>query len=91
MRQAKSGEIFFGIGMDKQKLLQGEEIIITDNEKIIAIYPYRDAEHTKITYSTTNIELMICGVPGISTQLLLNALENTTDHITRFCNGSIKP
>jgi len=87
MRQAISSEVFFGIGMDKQRLLQGEEVIIQDNEKIIAIYPYRDAENTKIIYSTNNIELMICGVPGISEQQLLNALQVTTNYITKFCDG----
>lgn len=89
MRQAKSGEVFFGIGMAKQRLLQGEEIIIQDNEKIIAIYPYRDAENTKITCLTNNVELMICGVSGISEQQLLDALQVTTNYITKFCGGTL--
>jgi DNA/RNA-binding domain of Phe-tRNA-synthetase-like protein len=47
MRFAKENEEFLGIGMEKPIKLTGKEIIISDNEKIIAIYPYRDSEKYK--------------------------------------------
>jgi len=91
MRRAKFGEIFLGVGMEKPKVLRGGEIIVVDDEKLIAIYPYRDAEDTKVTLSTANIQLMTCGVPGISLQLLLNAQKVASDYITKFCGGLLIP
>ncbi|MFH7835705.1 MAG: phenylalanine--tRNA ligase beta subunit-related protein, partial [Candidatus Aenigmatarchaeota archaeon] len=53
MRFAKENEEFLGIGMKDPIKLTGKEIVISDDEKIIAIYPYRDAENTKITFETS--------------------------------------
>ncbi|KXB05202.1 tRNA synthetase subunit beta, partial [candidate division MSBL1 archaeon SCGC-AAA382A03] len=69
MRFARKGEKFRGIGMSKTMELAGGEIIITDSEKTIAIYPYRDSEETKITTETSDVLLMVCGVPGIEQKL----------------------
>ena len=89
MRFAKENEEFLGIGMEKPIKLTGKEIIISDNEKIIAIYPYRDAENTKITLETSKVLFLICGVPGITEENLINAAKITIDYVTMFCNGKI--
>ncbi len=65
MRKASPGEEFLGIGMDDPLRLIGGEAIIQDDERLIAVYPYRDAEFSKVTLSTRNLLLMVCGVPGI--------------------------
>jgi DNA/RNA-binding domain of Phe-tRNA-synthetase-like protein len=87
MRFAEEGEKFIGIGMQKPLILKGGEIIISDEEKLVAIYPYRDADNTKVTEETEKIDIVVCGVPGIPKQDLDNAAEVTVDYITRFCGG----
>ncbi|MFQ6061193.1 MAG: B3/4 domain-containing protein, partial [Thermoplasmata archaeon] len=39
MRMAEEGEEFLGIGMREPKILEGREIVISDEEELIAIYP----------------------------------------------------
>jgi len=90
MRFAEKGEKFIGIGMDKPMLLQGVEIIVSDSEKLVAIYPYRDADSTKITEKTKNVSLLVCGVPGIEEETLQNAAQVALEFITQFCGGEGK-
>lgn len=88
MRMAMQGEEFTGIGMEKPKILGGNEIVISDDEKLVAVYPYRDADSTKITTDTTSIYSLMCGVPGIERSTLRLAAETTIEFITRACGGS---
>lgn len=88
MRFAEKGEEFMGIGMEKPMRLQGGEIIISDAEKLVAIYPHRDAENTKITMTTKNVLLLVCGVPGISEETLKHAAQVATEYICAFCGGT---
>jgi DNA/RNA-binding domain of Phe-tRNA-synthetase-like protein len=66
MRFVNKGEEFFGIGMDKPATLAGGEVVMTDASRLIAIYPHRDADYSRITLQTKNLMLVSCGVPGIS-------------------------
>ncbi len=90
MRFAEKGEKFLGIGMEKPMLLQGGEIVVSDSEKLVAIYPYRDADGTKITEKTKNAVLLVCGVPGIGEETLENVAQVALEYITRFCGGEGK-
>ncbi len=90
MRQAKEGEKFMGIGMKEPKILKGTEVVISDQEKLVAIYPYRDADSTKITQDTKQVKLLVCGVPGIEMDHLKRAGDTAVEYITRFCNGREK-
>ena len=87
MRFATEGEEFLGIGMEKPMLLQGGEIVISDGEKLVAVYPHRDADNTKITMKTKNVVLLVCGVPGIEEETLQKAARVALEYITRFCDG----
>lgn len=87
MRFAEKGEEFLGIGMEKPMLLQGGEIVVSDGEKLVAMYPYRDADSTKITEKTKNVVLLVCGVPGIGEEILQNVARVALEFITRFCGG----
>ena len=89
-RFAKSNEEFFGIGMKDPQNLKGNEVIITNEEKIIAVYPYRDSNETKITNLTKSIQLMICGVPQISKDILLKTESIAIQNITKFCINNRK-
>ncbi|MDI6643325.1 MAG: phenylalanine--tRNA ligase beta subunit-related protein [Candidatus Hodarchaeaceae archaeon] len=87
LRFARKGEEFRGIGMEKPVVLEGNEAVVSDAEKLIAIYPYRDADDTKVTAATKDVILLICGVPGIEGDVLKSAAQITIDYITRFCGG----
>jgi DNA/RNA-binding domain of Phe-tRNA-synthetase-like protein len=89
MRFARSGEEFLGIGMDKPRRLEGGEIVVADSKRLIAIYPYRDADYSKVTLETRSIYLMTCGVPGIGLEKLREAEDLAAQYIIRFCVGAL--
>ena len=88
MRFARKGEKFLGIGMKEPVTLKGGELVIADEEKLIAIYPYRDSDEAKVTESTTNILVVSCGVPGVDAERLRDAAKTAVDFIGRFCGGA---
>jgi DNA/RNA-binding domain of Phe-tRNA-synthetase-like protein len=90
MRFARSNEQFQGIGMEKTIDLKGNEPIITDEEKIIAVYPYRDSEATKVTLDTTETLILVCGVPGIIKQVIEKTGVVAIEYITRFNGGLVE-
>jgi len=90
MRFARRGEKFLGIGMEKPMDLEGGEVVISDDQKLVAIYPHRDADRSKVTEKTKNILLLVCGVPGITMDVLARAATVAIEYITRFCGGEGK-
>lgn len=90
-RYAEPREEFLGIGMTEPVKLKGGEIVIADEEKLIAIYPHRDSDQTKIKDSTHNVLLMTCGAPGINEEILSRAEETAVKYIVRFCGGKKHP
>ncbi len=87
MRFAEEGERFVGIGMEKPLILKGGEIVVSDDEKLVAVYPYRDADNTKVTEKTRNVIVVVCGAPGINEEELKNTSRVALDYIKRFCDG----
>jgi DNA/RNA-binding domain of Phe-tRNA-synthetase-like protein len=87
MRKAREGEMFKGIGMDSEIHLKGVEVVIEDlkSHKLIAIYPYRDSDDSKVTLETKNVLLMMCGVPGIPIEHLEEARRVSKEYVERFC------
>jgi DNA/RNA-binding domain of Phe-tRNA-synthetase-like protein len=76
------GERFVGIG-GKELVTKGE-IVLSDEEKILSIYPYRDADATKITATTRDAIVVLCGVKGIERDYLRQSAEITQEIISRF-------
>lgn len=87
MRRARSGETFLGIGMGKAMTLTGIEVVIEDesNSNLIAVYPYRDSNATKVAEKTRHVLMMMCGVPGIKDEELQSAAVLTKNYIEKFC------
>ena len=85
MREARRGERFLGIGMERPMTLKGGEVVVADKEKLVAIYPYRDAENSKITLETQRVLLMVCGVPGLDEATLEETGKIALEYVTRFC------
>ncbi len=85
MRYARECEPFAGIGMDRPKMLTGNELVIDDGEVLVAIYPYRDADASKLTEGTTASVVLGCGVPGLWGRDLLEATERAVELLERYC------
>jgi DNA/RNA-binding domain of Phe-tRNA-synthetase-like protein len=87
MRRAKKGEPFHGIGMASPDALTGSEVVIEDEEshRLIAVYPYRDSDDSKVTERTKDILFVMCGVPGIDETTLERARDLTREYVERFC------
>ncbi|MEM1550556.1 MAG: phenylalanine--tRNA ligase beta subunit-related protein [Candidatus Bathyarchaeia archaeon] len=91
IRYAHGGEEFYGIGMNRPLIMKGCEIVLLDNSGLIAMYPHRDSERTKITENTKKALLIFCGVPGVGMNMLSRSMNITVDLITKFCGGTISP
>ncbi|MHB2037175.1 MAG: B3/B4 domain-containing protein, partial [Nitrososphaerales archaeon] len=87
MRKAKLGETFLGIGMDSSIKLSGIEVVIEDERStdLIAVYPYRDSDASKVTEKTHDVLMMMCGVPGILERDLERAKVLSQEYVERYC------
>ena len=89
MREADPGEEFLGIAMKRPIILKGGEAVIEDEEKLVAIYPYRDADASKVTLATRDVKMLMCGAPGIEPDDLTEAGVLAGKILTRFCGGEV--
>ena len=87
LRFSDLGEEFLGIGMGSPIVLKGGEVVVSDRDGILAIYPYRDAERSKIQFTTQSVIILACGVPGIDPNLLDQALSISVKYIIKFCKS----
>ena len=89
MRRGVRDELFYGIGMSSPDSLTGAEVVIEDLEsrRLVAVYPYRDSDDSKITERTESVLFMMCGVPGIDDAALERAKDLTKEYVGRFCLG----
>jgi DNA/RNA-binding domain of Phe-tRNA-synthetase-like protein len=87
MRRGVRGELFHGIGMSSPDSLTGSEVVVEDQEscRLVAVYPYRDSDDSKITERTKSVLFMMCGVPGIDEATLQRAAHLTREYVGRFC------
>ena len=87
MREAETGEEFLGIAMKKPVVTKGGEAVIQDDEGLVAIYPFRDADHSKVTGDTKNVLMLLCGAPNITLDTLDKSAGVAEKVLTRFCGG----
>lgn len=87
LRFAERGEEFLGIGMEEPLRLKGEEVVVSDGRKLIAVYPYRDSEFTKVTEGTRRVLFLLCGVPGIEEESLRQAGKRLREYVETLCAG----
>lgn len=90
MREAKAGEEFLGIGMNKPVVLSGGEAVIQDDKRLVAIYPYRDADYSKVSKDTVNVLMLLCGAPGITREKLNASAMEAAKVLPRFCGGIVE-
>jgi DNA/RNA-binding domain of Phe-tRNA-synthetase-like protein len=89
MRFASKNEQFLGIGMRKPVVLTGKEVVVSDAQRLLALYPHRDADHSKITENTHNVLTLVCGVPKLSLETLYQSKRVVLKYIAHFCNGRL--
>jgi len=87
MRFAGEGERFTGIGMEKPVMLREKQVIVTDAEQVIAVYPYRDSDATKVTMDTKNILILACGVPRVDREKVIAAYEVCAGYLRGYTGG----
>jgi len=61
-----------------------------DAMRLVAVYPYRDADYSQITLQTKDLILVSCGVPGILMNQLKEAADRASEFVVRFCGGEVK-
>jgi DNA/RNA-binding domain of Phe-tRNA-synthetase-like protein len=89
MREAKTGEKFLGIGMKEPVTMNGGESVIEDGTRLVAIYPYRDADYSKVSLKTANVLVLMCGAPGITLEKLNDSALEAKRVLPRFCGGTV--
>lgn len=87
MRFAEEGEEFLGIGMAAPVMLRRNQVILTDEDAIVAVYPYRDSDATKITRATTTVHIVACGVPGVEREKVHSAYELVVAYLREHAFG----
>jgi len=90
LRFAVPGECIRPIGHDESINLEGNEIVISDSSKLVAVYPHRDSDETKITGETKNAIVLSCGVPGVDLPMLRDALDDCCKTVLTFCGGIVE-
>ncbi|MFX1512405.1 MAG: B3/4 domain-containing protein [Promethearchaeota archaeon] len=88
VRNPFPNEEFLGIGMDKAMMLKTNQIVVTDKKAPIAIYPYRDADRTKINLATKRALILAYGVQGISIDVLKKSLDKTGEIFEKLKIGA---
>lgn len=83
LRFARPGELFTPIGGPPERL-SPRNIVLSDGNVIMHVYPHRDSELTKVTAETENILCVACGAPGIEAKLLVRALERLKSYLEKF-------
>jgi DNA/RNA-binding domain of Phe-tRNA-synthetase-like protein len=87
LRFAQEGEQFLGIGMERPVLLFPNQVILTDSVQIVAIYPYRDSDATKVTIDTKNIRILTCGVPKVEQEKVIEAYGICAGYLEEYAGG----
>jgi len=90
IRFSNENEIFQGIGMSEPKKLERRMLVLTDQKGILCVYPYRDADATKITEKTRNVLIVGYGAPKIATEKLEEAVETALKLIRRVAGGTVE-
>lgn len=86
MRYSRPREKFVKIGGFGEELV-GNELVLADTEKIINIFPHRDSNFTKVTFDTSNVLLIIAGIPGVKEENIASATEKACKYVTSFAGG----
>ncbi|MEM0340142.1 MAG: phenylalanine--tRNA ligase beta subunit-related protein [Acidilobaceae archaeon] len=74
---SRGGEVFESIGGFSELLPPGVPILVDSSNTVMHLYPHRDSVKTAVDESTVRVLIIGAGVPGVSTELLVNAVDIT--------------
>lgn len=80
LRLAAKNEEFTDISSERHTL-QGKEIVLSDSNGVMHVFPYRDSFRTRVTEQTKRALIVGCGVPGIEQGLTKLAVDRTIELI----------
>jgi len=83
LRWAREGELFVDI-TGREVVLTAKSVVLADELGVMHVYPFRDANRTKVTGSTNHVLALACGVPGIGPELLEGALRRVVELVRRL-------
>ncbi|PIY80203.1 MAG: lysine--tRNA ligase [Candidatus Pacebacteria bacterium CG_4_10_14_0_8_um_filter_42_14] len=90
LRFSRQGEPMKLLSDSKPTLTRENQLVYADKEKAITIdLNYRDIDETKITTSTSDIQLFADGAPNLEEKVIIEALQKGAEYIHKFCGGTI--
>lgn len=75
------------MGMDATIRLPKKLLVLANDKYILCIYPYRDAEATKIIKKTRNVAIVGYGAPQIHQNQLINSVETALSFVQQRSGG----
>jgi DNA/RNA-binding domain of Phe-tRNA-synthetase-like protein len=87
IRFSNKKDEFKGIGMDKPAKFPEKVLLVADRKQILCVYPYRDADATKITDKTRKALIIGYGAPNISEKQLVDVVEKALTYIEDLAGG----
>jgi len=90
IRFSNEKDEFKGIGIDRFIKLTTKVLLVADRRNILCIYPYRDADATKITEKTHNVLIIGYGAPSINKNKLVASVEKALAYIEKVAGGRIE-
>ncbi len=67
-----------------------EEIILRDDEKLLAAYTLGDSKAAMITQKTSNALIVLWNAPGITREKIEEALKAATTYARKYCGGHVE-
>ena len=87
IRFSNERDKFIGIGMNRSKKFLRKALLVVDTKQILCVYPYRDAEITKINAKTRSVLIIGYGAPSVSRDQLVDAVERALTYIKSAAGG----
>ncbi len=67
-----------------------DEVILRDDQKILAAYTLGDAKATMVTQKTSNALIVLWNAPGVEKNMVEAALSSVTTYARRYCGGHLE-
>ena len=77
-------EVFYPIGSNVAKTLPQGLLVLSDQEKIIHIFPHRDSKFSAVDLKTNRILVIIYGVDGIPDTLMYNVYNDFKIYFEKY-------
>jgi DNA/RNA-binding domain of Phe-tRNA-synthetase-like protein len=67
-----------------------DEIVLRDDEKLLAAYTLGDAKATRVTQKTSNALIVLWNAPGIGRERVDVAVDSVATYARKYCGGHIE-